>query len=82
MKAETSQNQLRFKRVLWLMPAAYAVHIAEEFFAGFQRYIAADMGGPPMSTHLFVQNSSGNGKQVSGDSDNNALAKTLREQDA
>lgn len=40
-------NLMRFERFLWALPLAYAVHIPEEFFAGFpawmSRHMHADM---------------------------------------
>lgn len=36
---------MRFERLLWLMPAAYAAHIAEEYFAGFPAWVRGTLGG-------------------------------------
>jgi hypothetical protein len=38
------------------MPAVYALHIAEEWFGGFPRYVIEDMHGPPMPGPLFFLN--------------------------
>lgn len=46
--------RMRFTRVLWLMPAAFALHICEEFFGGFQRYVVTEMAGPPMPDVPFL----------------------------
>jgi hypothetical protein len=40
----------------WLMPAAFTVHIGEEFFGGFQSYVIARMHGPPMGDTAFLIN--------------------------
>lgn len=47
---------LRFRQILWLMPCAFALHIAEELFGGFQRYAVDEMHGPYMPTPLFLLN--------------------------
>jgi hypothetical protein len=46
----------RFEHMLWLMPAAFAAHIAEEFFGGFSHYVVAAMGGDPMPSPQFLLN--------------------------
>lgn len=46
----------RFDRILWLMPAAFALHIGEEGFGGFTRYVVEDMHGSEMPGPLFVLN--------------------------
>lgn len=42
--------QMRFERLLWTMPAAYAIHILEEYGCGFTGWVNAtlhgDMTGP------------------------------------
>jgi hypothetical protein len=48
----------RFELVLWLMPAAFAIHIGEEWFGGFPGYVAATLGGSTMSPGEFVVNNS------------------------
>lgn len=48
--------RISFTRLLWLMPAAYALHIGEEYFGGFQRYVISEMGGPPMRDVPFLIN--------------------------
>ena len=45
-----------FNRLLWLMPAAYAIHICDEWFSGFPRYVVDHMGGQPMPPPLFFLN--------------------------
>jgi hypothetical protein len=52
---ETAQKSL-FDRALWVMPAVFATHIAEEWFGGFTRYAVEEMHGPPMSDPMFVLN--------------------------
>ncbi|WP_130618847.1 HXXEE domain-containing protein [Dyella amyloliquefaciens] len=46
----------RFERLLWLMPVAYAIHIGDEWFSGFPRYVVDHMGGHPMPPALFFAN--------------------------
>lgn len=53
VKAATS---LRFNQVLWLMPAAFAVHIIEEYSGGFAPYVAATLHGNAMSQTQFLIN--------------------------
>lgn len=36
---------MRFERILWLMPIAYAVHIVEEYLAGFPAWVRTVLGG-------------------------------------
>jgi hypothetical protein len=46
-----------FRRLLWIMPCAYAVQICEEWFGGFPRYIVEQMHGLPMSgLQFFINN--------------------------
>jgi hypothetical protein len=49
-------NRLRFNRLLWLMPASFAVHIGEEWFGGFAPYVAATLHGSVMSSAQFLIN--------------------------
>ena len=49
-------NRQPFVRLLWLMPAAYAIHICDEWFSGFPRYVVQHMGGQPMPPALFFVN--------------------------
>ncbi|WP_109127452.1 HXXEE domain-containing protein [Dyella sp. C11] len=49
-------NRQPFTRLLWLMPAAYAIHIYDEWFSGFPRYVVEHMGGQPMPPGLFFLN--------------------------
>jgi hypothetical protein len=46
----------RFARILWLMPAAFAIHIGEEWFGGFPDHVAAALHGSPMSLQQFLSN--------------------------
>lgn len=48
--------QTSFKQLLWLMPAAYAIHIADEWFSGFPEYVVQHMHGAPMPPMLFFIN--------------------------
>jgi hypothetical protein len=45
-----------FEKLIWLLPASYAPHIAEEYFAGFPQYVATAMGGFVMPGPLFLAN--------------------------
>ncbi|WP_157971309.1 HXXEE domain-containing protein [Dyella sp. C9] len=45
-----------FRKLIWLMPAAYAVHICDEWFSGFPRYVVDHMHGSPMPPALFFTN--------------------------
>ena len=45
-----------FERMLWLMPCAYAIHICDEWFSGFPRYVVDHMGGHAMPPALFFAN--------------------------
>lgn len=45
-----------FSRLLWLMPIAYAIHICDEWFSGFPRYVVDHMGGSPMPPGMFFIN--------------------------
>jgi Protein of unknown function with HXXEE motif len=49
-------RELRFERALWALPAAFAPHICEEYFAGFSRYVTEQMHGRPMPGPLFLVN--------------------------
>jgi hypothetical protein len=49
-------TRYRFEQVLWLMPAAFAIHICEEWFGGFPGYIAKTLQGSPMSPEQFLIN--------------------------
>jgi hypothetical protein len=49
-------TDIRFERVLWLMPLVYLPHIWEEFQAHFPRYITEVMHGTPMPPWLFLLN--------------------------
>lgn len=46
----------RFQQILWAMPAAFAAHIAEEWFGGFPGYVAATLHGSEMSPPQFLAN--------------------------
>jgi hypothetical protein len=49
-------ERIQFKQILWLMPAAFALHICEEGFGGFTRYVVEEMHGSPMPGPLFLVN--------------------------
>jgi hypothetical protein len=49
-------TSIRFDRVLWLMPAAFAIHICEEWFGGFPGYVARTLHGSEMSPGMFLVN--------------------------
>ncbi|KQX26370.1 hypothetical protein ASD39_03075 [Sphingomonas sp. Root50] len=42
-----------YYRLIWLLPVAFAAHIAEEYLAGFPRY-AAEISGHAMALPLFL----------------------------
>lgn len=44
-----------FRRLIWLMPAVFAVHIVEEYGAGFPGWVSA-MFGQPMTPDTFLLN--------------------------
>jgi len=46
---------MRFERFLWLMPAAFAFHIAEETLGGFPAWVGDQMHGS-MSGPMFAVN--------------------------
>lgn len=46
----------RFTQILWLMPTAFGVHIAEEWFGGFPGYVARTLHGSEMSPPQFLIN--------------------------
>ena len=54
--AAKARTPIRFNSVLWLMPAAFAVHIVEEFTGGFAGYVAATLHGSVMTTPQFLIN--------------------------
>lgn len=45
-----------FYSAIWLMPAAFAVHIAEEWFGGFPRWVAVVVGGSMSASAFLVNN--------------------------
>jgi hypothetical protein len=49
-------ERIRFSTILWLMPAAFALHICEEGFGGFTRYVVDEMHGSEMPGLLFLLN--------------------------
>ncbi len=49
---------LAFRRLIWLMPAVFAVHIVEEYGAGFPGWVSA-MFGQPMAPQAFLVNNAG-----------------------
>lgn len=44
-----------FYRLIWLMPASFAVHIAEEWLGGFAGWVTHVVGGA-MSDQAFIEN--------------------------
>jgi hypothetical protein len=42
-----------YYRLIWLLPLAFAAHIAEEYLSGFPRY-AAEISGHAMALPLFL----------------------------
>jgi hypothetical protein len=54
--AAFAAERSRFNTILWLMPAAFALHICEEGFGGFTRYVVEDMHGSRMPGPLFLLN--------------------------
>lgn len=53
---QNTAQRFPFSRALWLMPAAFAFHICEEWFGGFPRYIAITLHGSTMSPAQFLIN--------------------------
>jgi hypothetical protein len=51
-----SLQHMRFGTIIWLMPAAFALHICEEGFGGFTRYVVEEMHGSEMPGPLFLLN--------------------------
>jgi hypothetical protein len=49
-------QRFQFERVLWFMPAAFALHICEEWFGGFPGYVASTLHGSAMSPAQFLIN--------------------------
>lgn len=47
-----------FRRLIWLMPAVFAVHIVEEYGAGFPGWVST-MFGQPMAPDTFLFNNAG-----------------------
>lgn len=47
-----------FGRLIWLMPAVFAVHIVEEYGAGFPGWVSS-MFGQPMAAGTFLVNNAG-----------------------
>ncbi len=56
MQASPSETISRFPLILWLMPAAFAIHIGEEWFGGFPGYVAQTLHGSTMSRPQFLVN--------------------------
>jgi hypothetical protein len=44
-----------FYRLIWLMPASFAAHIAEEWLGGFAHWVTHVVGGA-MSEQAFIEN--------------------------
>jgi hypothetical protein len=38
-------DQKRFRRIIWLLPAAYGLHIVEEYLGGFPIWVTQVVGG-------------------------------------
>ena len=47
---------MSFYRLIWLMPAAFAIHIAEEWFGGFAHWVSAIVGGAMNPSGFLVNN--------------------------
>ena len=50
-------NLMRFERFLWALPLAYAVHIPEEFFAGFPAWMSRHMHADMDNQGFWLNNS-------------------------
>ena len=50
--------RLGFRRIIWLMPAAFAVHIVEEYAGGFAEWVEL-VAGAPMPVGAFLLNNAG-----------------------
>ncbi|HWA30231.1 MAG TPA: hypothetical protein VG867_04010, partial [Rhizomicrobium sp.] len=48
-------NSSPFYRLIWIMPASFAVHILEEWFGGFPAWVSHVVGGS-MSGEAFIEN--------------------------
>lgn len=46
----------RFRRVIWLMPAAYLLHIVEEYLGGFPEWVTRDVHGRFDDTAFALNN--------------------------
>lgn len=51
----TGRPPLPFRRLVWAMPAAFAVHIVEEFAGGFPAWVGV-VTGSPMPVPAFLLN--------------------------
>lgn len=49
------KDMYSFRRLIWLMPAVFAVHIVEEYGAGFPGWVSS-MFGQPMAAQTFLVN--------------------------
>jgi hypothetical protein len=56
IERSTASGRFPFQHVIWLMPAAFAIHICEEWFGGFPGYVAATLHGFSMSPPQFLIN--------------------------
>jgi hypothetical protein len=45
-----------FYRLIWLMPAAFACHIAEEYVGGFAGWVTNVVGGSMSPTMFLISN--------------------------
>lgn len=51
----TGRLGMRFERAIWVMPAAFSLHIAEEYLGGFPAWVGTQMHGA-MSIPVFAVN--------------------------
>ncbi|WP_207480112.1 HXXEE domain-containing protein [Arenibaculum pallidiluteum] len=55
MSAAVAQRSPGFHRLVWLMPAAFAIHIVEEYTTGFPGWVSQTLGGS-MTGSAFLAN--------------------------
>ncbi|MBU6472692.1 MAG: HXXEE domain-containing protein [Alphaproteobacteria bacterium] len=58
VRAPARGEAVSFYRLIWLMPAAFALHICEEWFGGFANWVTHVVGGE-MSPSTFLVNNAG-----------------------
>lgn len=56
---------MTFRRIVWLMPAAFAVHIVEEAVGGFPAWVGLVVGRPMSSADFLLNNAAFMGVLVS-----------------